>query len=375
MQTGAWMRLITLRLLPFRWIQRHLKDGLLFLATWLLLWLVRVALWLLPFRWIRWVLASRPTGVAASPPDRARLVRIVQRIEAAGRLVPGGRNCLARALTLKAILNLAGFSCDVRFGVAHDPRGRLAAHAWVESGGIVLIGDTGDLSGFALLKANRNTPWVPLFNGKDLTGWTVKCKPEDKDKGFFRVEDGCIVADSMGLKDHDYVWLVSDRELGDFEIRLKFQCFRDSPGNSGIQIRSRYDDDAFWMDGPQIDIHPPGPSRIGLIYDETREVRKWLCPDLPKGKMVDGSQPNPKMIFRYSDEGDGWNDLQIRAEKLTVTTALNGVSVADFDGEGILNDAARKSHNVGEKGSGALQIHTKDDLRIRFKDIEVREVP
>ena len=37
-----------------------------------------------------------------------------------------------------------------------------------------------------------------LFNGKDLTGWTVKCVPADRDKEFWRVEDGTILADSLG---------------------------------------------------------------------------------------------------------------------------------------------------------------------------------
>ena len=58
--------------------------------------------------------------------------------------------------------------------------------------------------------------WQSLFNGKDLTGWTVKCKPEDRQKKFWRVDAGTVLADSMGHKDHDYVWLVTDREYKDF---------------------------------------------------------------------------------------------------------------------------------------------------------------
>ena len=49
--------------------------------------------------------------------------------------------------------------------------------------------------------------WISLFNGKDLTGWTVKCQPQDKDKVFWTVEDGAILCDSVGRKDHNYVWL------------------------------------------------------------------------------------------------------------------------------------------------------------------------
>jgi hypothetical protein len=213
-------------------------------------------------------------------------------------------------------------------------------------------------------------PWQPLFKGKDLSGWTLKCKPEDTEKGFFRVEDGCIVADSIDKKEHDYVWLVSNEVYRDFHLKLKFKRSEDSPGNSGIQIRSRYDDQEFWMDGPQVDIHPPGPYRIGLIYDETRGVRKWLHPDLPKGKQVDATA-YPNVLFHESPD---WNELEIRAEGLRISTFLNGIKVSDFDGTGILDDETHKSRNVGENGQIAIQIHRNHELMLRFKDIEIREL-
>ncbi len=59
---------------------------------------------------------------------------------------------------------------------------------------------------------------------------------------------------------------------------MKFQVYRDCPGNSGVQFRSRYDEteNGGWLDGPQVDIHAPLPMawRTGLIYDETREKRR-----------------------------------------------------------------------------------------------------
>ncbi|NJL18964.1 MAG: DUF1080 domain-containing protein [Bdellovibrionaceae bacterium] len=103
--------------------------------------------------------------------------------------------------------------------------------------------------------------WTPLFNGSDLSGWSVQCKPEDQSQTFWKAAGGAIQVDSIGNKKHDYVWLVTDQEFGDFELRLKFQIYKDSPGNSGVQIRSRYDPEAGWMDGPQFDIHPPTPMR------------------------------------------------------------------------------------------------------------------
>ncbi len=221
----------------------------------------------------------------------------------------------------------------------------------------------------------RQEKWQSLSNGKDLTGWTVKCKPEDRQKKFWRVDKATILADTMGQKGHDYVWLVSNKEYKDFVLRLRFQMFRDSPGNSGVQIRSRYDDQAGWLDGPQVDINPPGPWRTGMIWDETRGNQRWLYPNVPRGKWVDESMAVPNLVAYYSDEDDGWNDLEITARGMKLRAVLNGVRVMEYDGGGTLDDETHKKRTVGEKGHIALQIHRGDQLRIRFKDVLIRELP
>jgi len=216
--------------------------------------------------------------------------------------------------------------------------------------------------------------WTPLFNGKDLSGWTVKCLAVDQAKTFWSVTNGVIQCDSIRRKDHNYVWLVSEQEFGDFALRLKFQAFRDSPGNSGLQFRSRWDESwrGGWLDGPQVDIHPPAAMtwRTGLIYDETREERRWISPSLKNSRMDPALKP-AQHIFKYSDDGDGWNELALRCKGTHVTTILNGVTATDWDGCGVLVNAAHATHNVGLKGHLALQLHTGDELKIRFKDIEV----
>lgn len=222
--------------------------------------------------------------------------------------------------------------------------------------------------------STKSKGWKSLFNGKDLNGWSVKCKPVDKDKQFWRVDAGTILADSIGSKKHDYVWLVTEEEYSDFILRLRFQAYRKSSGNSGVQIRSRYGDEAGWLDGPQIDINPPGPWRTGMIWDETRGVNRWLYPNVPKGKWVDKSMANPELVFYYSDEGPGWNELEITTVGTRLSASLNGIKLMEYDGEGVLNDDIHKGRNVGLIGNIALQIHTKDELKIRFKDIYIKEL-
>ncbi len=229
--------------------------------------------------------------------------------------------------------------------------------------------------GLAALAGRAESPWVSLFNGRDLTGWSVTGRPADVAKGFWTVEEGCIVADSLGHQGHDYVWLLSEKEYDNFELELEFQAFRNSPGNSGLQIRSRYDGAAYFLDGPQIDIHPPLPWRTGMIWDETRGSSRWLWPPVPKGKWVDASMAASNRVWRFSDEGEGWNQLQVRADGPQLRAVLNGVTVMEWDGAGVLDDEVHRQRRVGLRGHLALQIHRNDALRIRFRNLRLREFP
>jgi hypothetical protein len=111
-----------------------------------------------------------------------------------------------------------------------------------------------------------------------------------------------------------------------------------------------------------------------MIWDETRGVKRWLYPNVPKGEWVDQSMSHPDLVFYYSDEGSGWNELEIKAVGTNLLARLNGVKIMDYNGEGVLNDEVRKSRNVGMAGHIALQIHRNDELRIRFKDIHIKDL-
>lgn len=225
-------------------------------------------------------------------------------------------------------------------------------------------------------RSSHKADWTSLFNGRDLSGWVVKCQPQDQNKVFWSVEGGTILCDSMGRGDHNYVWLLTDKEFGDFKLKLKFQAYTNSPGNSGLQFRSRFDDTANggWLDGPQVDIHPPASMswRTGLIYDETREERRWVSPSLKDSTMDPRFKPL-QSVFKYADDGDGWNELVLVCRGNHVKTIVNGVVRTDWDATGVLDNAAHLRHRVGRTGHFALQLHVGDQLRMRFKDIQVRQ--
>jgi len=224
-----------------------------------------------------------------------------------------------------------------------------------------------------IISCNGEKEWVSLFNGEDLSGWVVKAKPEDQGKNFWFVNDGYIEANSLGRGDHDYIWLYTEKEYGDFEIKYQFQAFRESPGNSGIQVRSRYDEETYWLNGPQIDIHPPGFWRSGMMWDETRGNQRWIFPDIPDGEWVDSTMAIADHDL-YFEEDEVWNEMRVKARGTKIEAWLNGHKITDYEGAGTLDNTLHKNLNVGEKGHIALQIHSGDELKIRFKDIYIKEI-
>jgi acetyl esterase/lipase len=207
--------------------------------------------------------------------------------------------------------------------------------------------------------------FVTLFDGKTLDGWTVNCLPQDSEFSTkaWTVNQGTILADSTGHTEHFYVLLTTNDEYADFVLRLRFQVERGVTGNSGIQIRSRYNAETGWMEGPQIDINPPNPELTGKLWNEGPGEHRWLS-----------NEPIAGTKFFYADQGDGWNEMEITAQGMKIKSVLNGVTVVDYDGAGVLDDELHRQGRVGTQGFIGLQLHSHDQLKLRFKDIRIKRL-
>lgn len=239
---------------------------------------------------------------------------------------------------------------------------------------------TGLLVGMAtmwLFSGCKTNEWVSLFNGENLDGWHIECRENDREKSYWTVDEGTILCNSLGDKKHHYVWLVSDKQYEDFILTFRFQAYRESKGNSGIQFRSTYDSElqGGWLNGPQADIHPKEPMtwRTGMIYDETYEVQRWLSPARQNWSMTKEYEPK-EHFFKFSDEGDGWNEMVLICQGTHIKTIVNGIVRIDWDGMGILDDVEHVIRKSGKKGHLAFQLHRNDELKIRFKDIMIKKL-
>ncbi len=115
-----------------------------------------------------------------------------------------------------------------------------------KAGGLILglfIAVTTTLSGSA------DDKWTPLFNGKDLTGWTPKIRGYalgENPGNTFRVEDGaiCVRYDGFEKFDNHFGHLFYKEPYSNYVIRVEYRFvgkqLPDGPGwalrNSGVMI-------------------------------------------------------------------------------------------------------------------------------------------
>ena len=195
----------------------------------------------------------------------------------------------------------------------------------------VVLTFTFTIGGFS----QQNTESVSLFNGVDLSGWTI----HGTEKWY--VEDGDLVCENGS--DNEYGYLSTNEYYDDFILTLEYK--QESNGNSGVFFRSTLD--GIIINGWQVEISPPGHD-TGGIYESYG--RGWLIkPDPIKDKSL-----------KYGD----WNSMKIMVKGDNVKTWLNGVEMIH------IND-----QKIGEgKGSIALQIHAGDDVKVRWRNIKLEKL-
>lgn len=174
-----------------------------------------------------------------------------------------------------------------------------------------------------------------IFNGKDLTGWKI----HGTEKWY--VENGELICESG--PDKEYGYLSTNKNYKNFILEVKFK--QEANGNSGVFIRSGIEGTK--ISGWQVEVAPIN-LHTGGIYKSYG--RGWII------------QPKPE-DEKFLKQGE-WNKMKIEAIGDEVTTWLNGHKMVYL-----------KDEKIG-KGEGfiALQIHSGGGIKVRWKDLKVKEL-
>ena len=190
--------------------------------------------------------------------------------------------------------------------------------------------------------------FVSIFNGQDLTGWTVH-----GGSAKYHVEDGCIIGTCTPNTPHN-TFCCTDKEYSNFIVKLEFKFLE--PGNSGVQVRSHVNDKGLVF-GYQCELaeYPA----LGQIYDEGRRGfkygRTFLDDDLT-------TQETKEAAFATYKKGE-WNEVEIQCVGPSLRTWINGKPVAN-----ILD-------TVESKGFIGLQIHAGKSGKMAWRNIRIKELP
>ena len=149
-----------------RFIQLTSPERKLFIKTYLLLTVIRLGLVLRSFNRLRRLLErmSRHNPVAA--PDLVRQRQLVGQthwaVNACCKFMPGSVKCLAKALTMKTLLDQYNCPSKLVIGIDKNSVDQLEAHAWIEYEGHVVMGQLDDLSRFKPLPSLPQPPRVQM---------------------------------------------------------------------------------------------------------------------------------------------------------------------------------------------------------------------
>ena len=217
--------------------------------------------------------------------------------------------------------------------------------------------------------------FVPIFNGKDLTGWKVSAKTghsgtsKNTSGGKWGAKDGAIVG-SQDVPGNGGI-IITEKEYGDIEIALEMN--NDDGPDSGLFLRSTDTGKCYQA---MIDYHKGG--NLMGIYGEgiggKPNVRNFTFLKNVTEMKVDEYKPFPCPVSaadwpKFWKHGE-WNEVRARIEgnPPKITTWIKGVKFME------LQDTEKR---LGDTGGIALQVHGGGDYTkqfVRYRNLRVKEL-
>jgi hypothetical protein len=189
-------------------------------------------------------------------------------------------------------------------------------------------------------KKDEEKGWVQIFNGKNLTGWTVF----PRGTGQWRVEDGVLI----GSGPASHLFTVRDNYKN---FRYRVEAKINDHGNSGQYFRTQFGPGFPRGYEAQINSTHRDPIRTGSLYPS-------FNPSLSSAEKAKISVTD--MLVPANE----WFTQEVIADGNHIIIKVNGKTTVDFVDE----------KNTYPKGRFALQQHDPKTV-VSFRKIEVMELP
>ncbi len=227
----------------------------------------------------------------------------------------------------------------------------------------------------------RKPDFTPIFNGKNLEGWSG-------DETYWSVKDGILIGEVTPetiLKRNTFVIYEKERPT-DFELKLDYRI--STSGNSGVNYRSeKIKNKPFALRGYQSDID--GKKRfVGQNYEEKKrttlayigeKVTIETMPDsIPKTNLRKnvkrncwqtrtvvaslGGKKELKAVIKDND----WNTIHIIVKGNHMQHFVNGVLMSDVTDLDTINRSV--------KGFIGVQVHTGPPMKVEYKNIFLKRL-
>jgi len=189
--------------------------------------------------------------------------------------------------------------------------------------------------------------FVPIFNGKDLSGWTIRGQ---YGPGYV-VEDGKIVCPADGGGN-----LFTEKEYANFILRFEFKLNEGS--NNGIGIRAPYEGDAAYKG-----------MEIQILDHDAPVYRGKLRPAQYHGSIYDVVAAKTGYLKPTGE----WNGEEIIADGRHIKVTLNGTVIVDANLDEVTDPAVLKKHPGLARTTGHIGL-LGHHSRVEFRNMRVREL-
>lgn len=198
--------------------------------------------------------------------------------------------------------------------------------------------------------------FVPLFNGKDLTGW----------KGA--TDNYSVVDGSIQCQAGKGGTLVSEKAFSDYVMRVDFLL--PPGGNNGLVMRypSQAEIDAMPKDKRSDDGAYVAMTELQVL-DDGHSKYKTLDPRQAHGSAY-GMAPAKRGFLRPTGQ---WNHEIVTVVGSTITVELNGTRILETDLSKVSTYMSDSPHPGKDRTSGHVGFAGHNDP-VRFRNIDIRSI-